>query len=104
GAQHLQATKTTLSSYTTLFRSLDQVGDALLAPARAVQQFGHLGGHVVVAGRQRQLQPAGVELDQVVPGGEPDRAAEHLGIALPRSEEHTSELQSRENLVCRILL
>src|SRR5690606_39467109 len=24
--------------------------------------------------------------------------------ALPRSEEHTSELQSRENLVCRLLL
>src|SRR5690606_40894510 len=26
------------------------------------------------------------------------------GIALHRSEEHTSELQSRENLVCRLLL
>src|SRR5690606_39788332 len=25
-------------------------------------------------------------------------------IAVPRSEEHTSELQSRENLVCRLLL
>src|SRR5690606_39901561 len=25
-------------------------------------------------------------------------------IRLPRSEEHTSELQSRENLVCRLLL
>src|SRR6266511_1277034 len=25
-------------------------------------------------------------------------------IARPRSEEHTSELQSRENLVCRLLL
>src|SRR5690606_41736386 len=28
--------------------------------------------------------------------------AEHQGVA--RSEEHTSELQSRENLVCRLLL
>src|SRR5690606_41955269 len=27
-----------------------------------------------------------------------------LKIYLPRSEEHTSELQSRENLVCRLLL
>src|SRR5690606_2903026 len=27
-----------------------------------------------------------------------------LGGAFPRSEEHTSELQSRENLVCRLLL
>src|SRR5690606_39477432 len=26
------------------------------------------------------------------------------GTARPRSEEHTSELQSRENLVCRLLL
>src|SRR5690606_40524769 len=26
------------------------------------------------------------------------------GAAVPRSEEHTSELQSRENLVCRLLL
>src|SRR5690606_40270053 len=27
-----------------------------------------------------------------------------LGKAIDRSEEHTSELQSRENLVCRLLL
>src|SRR5690606_3544065 len=27
-----------------------------------------------------------------------------LARGLPRSEEHTSELQSRENLVCRLLL
>src|SRR5690606_41470533 len=27
-----------------------------------------------------------------------------LGVGLRRSEEHTSELQSRENLVCRLLL
>src|SRR5690606_41429994 len=26
------------------------------------------------------------------------------GVPPPRSEEHTSELQSRENLVCRLLL
>src|SRR5690606_41239698 len=25
-------------------------------------------------------------------------------VSVPRSEEHTSELQSRENLVCRLLL
>src|SRR5690606_42137240 len=27
-----------------------------------------------------------------------------FGTSAPRSEEHTSELQSRENLVCRLLL
>src|SRR5690606_41047887 len=39
------------------------------------------------------------------PGSGPDRA--EARDALPdafRSEEHTSELQSRENLVCRLLL
>src|SRR5690606_41454855 len=30
--------------------------------------------------------------------------AQSLLHAAPRSEEHTSELQSRENLVCRLLL
>src|SRR5690606_40175934 len=33
----------------------------------------------------------------------PDRR-QRLGSAAERSEEHTSELQSRENLVCRLLL
>src|SRR5690606_39334374 len=41
----------------------------------------------------------GVVRRRVEPGG-------HMAAALPvaRSEEHTSELQSRENLVCRLLL
>src|SRR5690606_41419680 len=29
---------------------------------------------------------------------------DHIGQVARRSEEHTSELQSRENLVCRLLL
>src|SRR6266511_3547873 len=33
-----------------------------------------------------------------------DNACPHRGGPLGRSEEHTSELQSRENLVCRLLL
>src|SRR5690606_13402459 len=37
------------------------------------------------------------------PTPEVRRLAEQVG-ALDRSEEHTSELQSRENLVCRLLL
>src|SRR5690606_39653081 len=38
--------------------------------------------------------------------GDAQPGAAHLfgGYALARSEEHTSELQSRENLVCRLLL
>src|SRR5690606_40049071 len=34
----------------------------------------------------------------------PPRSATARAAACPRSEEHTSELQSRENLVCRLLL
>src|SRR5690606_39808996 len=29
---------------------------------------------------------------------------DHIQLSFQRSEEHTSELQSRENLVCRLLL
>src|SRR5205823_8220870 len=32
------------------------------------------------------------------------RVAQSLGLSLPRSEEHTSELQSLAYLVCRLLL
>src|SRR5690606_41446435 len=61
----------------------------LLAP---VERLGNLpAGHVLDLGDQL----VGVHgLDPV-----------HLGLtAIRRSEEHTSELQSRENLVCRLLL
>src|SRR5690606_40948148 len=36
--------------------------------------------------------------------GDSGRLAHLGGAEPPRSEEHTSELQSRENLVCRLLL
>src|SRR5207342_3812457 len=35
---------------------------------------------------------------------EPSPSPRRARPAAPRSEEHTSELQSRENLVCRLLL
>src|SRR5688572_32727749 len=47
--------------------------------------------------RGRRLQP------DADPSRIPDRAAGPLGSA-ERSEEHTSELQSQSNLVCRLLL
>src|SRR5256886_3124956 len=34
----------------------------------------------------------------------PSRATSLMRILMPRSEEHTSELQSQSNLVCRLLL
>src|SRR5690606_40839688 len=93
----------TLFPYTTLFRSED---------ARLVQ------GGDSPAGREQLVEGdvAGVELTgPLLHGGLVglehqcvDLALQllgHLGeLLLFRSEEHTSELQSRENLVCRLLL
>src|SRR2546430_5282357 len=42
------------------------------------------------------LGPVAIERDDVVPGAH--------GKSTVRSEEHTSELQSQSNLVCRLLL
>src|SRR5690606_41480973 len=78
-----------LFPYTTLFRSQSPLGDHVRV---ACQDRGH---------RKRRTA-------QAHPGTErPRLAARHVlesaGARL-RSEEHTSELQSRENLVCRLLL
>src|SRR2546429_4055128 len=81
--------RSTLFPYTTLFRStcgLDLPG------YRIVRNFGIVRGIVV---RSRSLiGNLGAAL-QTIWGG---------NITLLRSEEHTSELQSRLHLVCRLLL
>src|SRR2546427_4820371 len=78
--------RSTLFPYTTLFRSVG-----------AVQTDEHLEP---VGGRRGCLPPARER------GGE--RAPERRLVAAARdgerSEEHTSELQSQSNLVCRLLL
>src|SRR5207302_6939331 len=43
-------------------------------------------------------------LENVLKSGGESRRKGALQHSTPRSEEHTSELQSRENLVCRLLL
>src|SRR5690606_42125483 len=75
----------TLFPYTTLFRS------------HGAGQLFHAGGGFLQRGRLL-LGPAA----QVGVAGE-DFAGTHVDL-FHRSEEHTSELQSRENLVCRLLL
>src|SRR3712207_7760012 len=83
--------RSTLFPYTTLFRSAaaDDVapGGQLVPRAGAVdeQDVGDAGAAAGTAGHRRGRLPAGV-------GGH------------ARSEEHTSELQSRQYLVCRLLL
>src|SRR5690606_42099288 len=77
-------------SYTTLFRSLLRSGVGKTLPAvRDTTQF-------------RRSQLAGEAL-QRYPIGFASKLAP-TNRTTPRSEEHTSELQSRENLVCRLLL
>src|SRR3712207_6848494 len=83
--------RSTLFPYTTLFRS----------GPHAEAELGDVIGHVAVA---------------AVRPGEDERPHHAHGAAVPlgdetevaalgsRSEEHTSELQSRQYLVCRLLL
>src|SRR3712207_8921211 len=84
--------RSTLFPYTTLFRSRLQVG---VEPDRVPAGHGEPDGHtqsVKVVALLRRCPAA-------LPGGRETRRA-----ALERSEEHTSELQSRQYLVCRLLL
>src|SRR3712207_7244058 len=87
--------RSTLFPYTTLFRSVVDDLDAHLV--------GVLGGDLQRDGR------LGAVLDRVGDqlGGEQLRLGHQRRVDLAgqgRSEEHTSELQSRQYLVCRLLL
>src|SRR5437016_8749762 len=84
----------TLFPYTTLFRSaLVPHRDSTLVVAP---------GPLAALGDERLLRPAPRDL---VEAGNARSAASRCGrLVLPRSEEHTSELQSLTNLVCRLLL
>src|SRR5690606_41254385 len=70
-------------------------------------------GRIVIVHHGPQAHGVGAELAALLADGAIlsldapiVRVAGHAGPSLPpqRSEEHTSELQSRENLVCRLLL
>src|SRR3712207_7641331 len=78
--------RSTLFPYTTLFRSDDADRQRRHGQGRRVER------------RQRVRERA--QLGQQRPRLPLQRQAQQL----PRSEEHTSELQSRQYLVCRLLL
>src|SRR2546426_5617390 len=78
--------RSTLFPYTTLFRSLRTVADSLALRERLI------GAESVLA------------IGCGFIGLEAAAAARSLGKPVRRSEEHTSELQSPCNLVCRLLL
>src|SRR3712207_7886137 len=88
--------RSTLFPYTPLFRS-EGAGQLRLAHARRAQEDERAGRPLRVlqagAGTADRLRD---DLDR---GVLPDDALVEL-----RSEEHTSELQSRQYLVCRLLL
>src|SRR5690606_42063126 len=94
--------RSTLFPYTTLFRSVLEELDGVLglglveARPAAVGLELRLRAEQLGAARTARVD-ALARLPQEVTG------PGALG-ALLRSEEHTSELQSRENLVCRLLL
>src|SRR5437867_8529277 len=78
----LRPPRSTLFPYTTLFRSAD-----LRHPADGA------------AGRERDHRAAGGQR-----GRDPGHQRRREGGRTRRSEEHTSELQSPYDLVCRLLL
>src|SRR3712207_8752283 len=88
----LRPPRSTLFPYTTLFRShLVDVGGVAAPALQLVTCPVHDGG--VRRARERPCA-ARVQVGEAFEHGEP----------CPRSEEHTSELQSRQYLVCRLLL
>src|SRR3712207_8458381 len=82
--------RSTLLPYTTLFRSAARVAQRVLAVRRA-EHHAVLGERVDV---RRLCDRVAVAADPGVEVVDRDE----------RSEEHTSELQSRQYLVCRLLL
>src|SRR5260221_3575554 len=79
--------RSTLFPYTTLFRSPTQIGSPQVANPISVA-FGTVPPLIYIPGPISQVRVS-------IPA---------FGTSTGRSEEHTSELQSHSDLVCRLLL
>src|SRR2546422_5051842 len=89
--------RSTLFPYTTLFRSLAKVRAATGLPILTdVHETSHVSAAAQVADVLQIPAFLCRQTDLLVAAGRAGRAV--------RSEEHTSELQSRLHLVCRLLL
>src|SRR5258708_4692206 len=86
--------RSTLFPYTTLFRSRN---DDSADYHRAAIRYKHLGLRRLRVQRRHSLHPRDTSVEHAVCG---DQGA----CSGWRSEEHTSELQSPDHLVCRLLL
>src|SRR3712207_8362469 len=90
--------RSTLFPYTTLFRS---------SASAAFRTSVGRGAEVVAAVLAQPYAPGAVPLkepDRARDRGDADEPHNDDNCAEWRSEEHTSELQSRQYLVCRLLL
>src|SRR3712207_8458275 len=95
-----QPPRSTLFPYTTLFRS---VGDRTVEPVSPQRAQRPQSREAAVRGREFVHGRAGRV--PILPLVFPRRSLRSLWWNRPsRSEEHTSELQSRQYLVCRLLL
>src|SRR3712207_8294746 len=88
--------RSTLFPYTTLFRSVVTENERALAAATALE-----GGDAEQVGRLMDESHASLRDDFEVSRPELETM---VRLARSRSEEHTSELQSRQYLVRRLLL
>src|SRR3712207_8058686 len=93
--------RSTLFPYTTLFRSiLALLRRSGLTANELASELGltHNGvrGHLAVLQREGLVREGGTRRGSTRPAV--------VYELVPRSEEHTSELQSRQYLVCRLLL
>src|SRR2546430_12165835 len=95
--------RSTLFPYTTLFRSLPPIHAAVPQDVLAIRAPHRMSIDGRRVGQPSQIGAVGSDREDVVvavrlPAREYDTAA------VRRSEEHTSELQSQSNIVCRLLL
>src|SRR2546430_14243393 len=96
--------RSTLFPYTTLFRSHREPAHPIGAErARAAADR---RSHPAANPRARDPTPTGHQDREALTDGEAqavrEEAPPHEGREIERSEEHTSELQSQSNLVCRL--
>src|SRR2546426_5564061 len=86
--------RSTLFPYTTLFRSAGEISTATMDGA---------SGTAMAPSNASAPVPSSAG-PQCLPTVSPTPALDADNDGVPRSEEHTSELQSPCNLVCRLLL
>src|SRR3712207_9465373 len=96
--------RSTLFPYTTLFRSAPNGFDALVSLEQHEPDIVVLDWMMPVVDGQNFLRALRTEYNRktpvlVISAG---RIGEETALGAGRSEEHTSELQSRQYLVCRL--